>query len=350
MIWKLLIPIALTAYFVNFVNKTASVFGQNTQYLLVAFVLMSAIKIGIVENKGVKLSFLSLVGAFVKIFFIQQIFYAFFCVVGYLFVDAMPVKIDAAMRILSTYLGFFLINNFFEKMIYLGRLLHVGLLAVLEMMKSIFIMGYYQLDDKKRESFENSKIYYFIKKIYSKIKFMLVPSITKKVYTMKQIDTLGNNGRDFEQFVADFYSSKGLSALTTTDLKNDGNLPPAVMRMSGNGEQGVDVIVLFGKEMDIDGEKFTGLLIQCKHYSSTVGNSAIQEIYGAIPMYGRHFNQKFKPMCWTNNYFTPHATELAKSNGVGLIDRDSMMNLLDICVDDGLYGRKQKDNLKYKAA
>lgn len=143
------------------------------------------------------------------------------------------------------------------------------------------------------------------------------------------IDQLGNNGRDFEDYVATLYRSGGFNAKTTTELKNEGNLPDSVMRTAGNGEQGVDVIVFFETNQEIDGEIFSGLLIQCKHYKNTVGNKAIQEIYTAVPMYSKHYNRKFKPIVYTNNFFTKPAKNLAESSGVGLIDRDVLPLVLN---------------------
>jgi HJR/Mrr/RecB family endonuclease len=136
------------------------------------------------------------------------------------------------------------------------------------------------------------------------------------------IDKLGNNGKDFEDFVANLYVKAGFNAKTTTQLKKENNLPESIMKSAGSGEQGVDVIVFFSAPQSIENEVFDGLLIQCKQYSNTVGNKAIQEIYTAVPMYSNHFNKRFKPIVYTNNYFTKPAQNLAKSTNVALIDRD----------------------------
>lgn len=144
----------------------------------------------------------------------------------------------------------------------------------------------------------------------------------KSVISLDFIDKLGNNGKDFEDFIANLYVKAGFNAKTTTQLKKENNLPESIMKSAGSGEQGVDVIVFFNAPQSIDNEVFDGLLIQCKQYSNTVGNKAIQEIYTAVPMYSNHFNKRFKPIVYTNNYFSKPAQNLAKSTNVALIDRD----------------------------
>jgi restriction system protein len=331
------------AYFINFVNKTASVFEPSIQYIIISFVMVSAIRIGFVENKDVKLSFMSLISAFIKVFFIQQIFYAFFCTAWYIFESKVPIKVDASFKIASTYASFWMFNNFWEKFMVMVKGIHWSSIIFVEAMKSLFNLAYFFFVPAKiRAKLKDNVVSKYFAKLWEKYEKINVGVKTLPKYTMKEIDSLGDNGRKYEEFVALFYKNEGFRSYTTTELKEDENLPASVMRMSGNGEQGVDVVVFFEKETLIDNVPYTGLLIQCKQYSSTVGNKAIQEIYGAIPMYEKHFKQKFKPLCWTNNYYTPHATELAKANGVGLIDRNMMMKLLGIETDDGLFGNPKK--------
>lgn len=344
MIWRFLIPIVLTVYFINFVNKIASVFDQSTQYIIISFVMVSAIRIGFLENKNVKLNFMSLIGAFIKVFFIQQIFYALFCTMWYAFESKIPIKLDASFKIASTYISFWMFNNFWEKLIVMVKSLHLLSIVTIEAMRSLMSIIYFAIVPlKTRNMIKNSWIKAQLSKLWHKYETLTIGKPAKMPqFTMKEIDCLGDNGRKYEEFVALFYKNEGFRSLTTTELKADKNLPASVMKMSGNGEQGVDVVVFFDKPQLIDNVSYTGLLIQCKQYSTTVGNGAIQEIYGAIPMYEKHFKAKFKPLCWTNNYFTPHAKELAKANGVGLIDRQVMMKLLGIETDDGLYQSNKK--------
>jgi HJR/Mrr/RecB family endonuclease len=60
-----------------------------------------------------------------------------------------------------------------------------------------------------------------------------------------------------------------------------------------------------------------------------VNNKAVQEIYGAMPMYSKHFKRKFLPMVITNNSYTASAKDLANSNGVILVDRQALGQIIE---------------------
>lgn len=70
----------------------------------------------------------------------------------------------------------------------------------------------------------------------------------------------------------------------------------------GSGDQGIDVIA-YG-----NGKKYG---IQCKYYSSPVGNSAIQEAYAGAKYYNCDV-----AVVMTNNIFTKSAIELSQTTGV----------------------------------
>lgn len=147
--------------------------------------------------------------------------------------------------------------------------------------------------------------------------------------SLNDVDKLGDNGKEFESYIAALYRAKGFNAKTTTELKEDKDMPAEVLENSGQGEQGVDVIVFLPElETHDNGVEFDALLIQCKQYSNTVSNKAVQEIYGAIPMYAKHFKRKFLPVVITNNYFTASAKDLASSNRVIMVDRDQLGELI----------------------
>ena len=63
--------------------------------------------------------------------------------------------------------------------------------------------------------------------------------------------------------------------------------------------------------------------IQCKCYSSNVGNSATQEIYAGKTFYKCHVG-----IVMTNQKFTQSAIELAESNGIILWNRDMILKLI----------------------
>jgi HJR/Mrr/RecB family endonuclease len=148
--------------------------------------------------------------------------------------------------------------------------------------------------------------------------------------TIEEIDKLGDNGRDFEYYIAKLYRACGHISKTTMDLKDENDLPESIMNRAGNGEQGADVLVFFNEPQYVFGSMKDGLIIQCKHYSSTVGNTAVQEVVGAVKMYEKHFLKKLHPMVITNNYLTGPAIDLAKDNEVSYIDRDSICKLIDL--------------------
>lgn len=107
-------------------------------------------------------------------------------------------------------------------------------------------------------------------------------------------------GHDFEFFCAEL-------------LKKNGFLDVEVTK--GSGDQGIDIIAF--KE----GIKYG---IQCKCYSSDIGNKAVQEAFSGKTFYHCHVASVL-----TNRYFTASAKELAESNGILLWDRDYLNNLLE---------------------
>lgn len=77
-----------------------------------------------------------------------------------------------------------------------------------------------------------------------------------------------------------------------------------------SGDQGVDIIAY------ANGKKYA---IQCKFYSSPVGNSAIQEVYAGAKFYNCDMAAVI-----TNSTFTPAAIELANATGVLLWPNDNV--------------------------
>lgn len=100
-------------------------------------------------------------------------------------------------------------------------------------------------------------------------------------------------GHEFEYFCAEFLKKKGYNNISVTQ---------------GSGDQGIDIIAFK------DDVKYG---IQCKCYSSDIGNKAVQEAYSGSRFYDCHV-----PVVLTNRYFTKSAKELAQKNGVLLWDRD----------------------------
>ncbi len=106
-------------------------------------------------------------------------------------------------------------------------------------------------------------------------------------------------GHQFEAFCADVLSKNGYMDVEVT---------------RGSGDQGIDIIAYK------DGVKFG---IQCKCYSSDVGNKAVQEAFSGKTYYKCHVG-----VVLTNRYFTRSAIELSKSNGILLWDRGTLLNMI----------------------
>lgn len=106
-------------------------------------------------------------------------------------------------------------------------------------------------------------------------------------------------GIDFENVLKELYEALGYIVQTTKT----------------SGDQGADLVV------ERDGIK---TVIQAKYYSSSVGNSAVQEVVASKKIYGAE-----KAVVITNNSFTRSAIELANANEVQLIDGLELNALID---------------------
>lgn len=119
----------------------------------------------------------------------------------------------------------------------------------------------------------------------------------ESIATIEKIDRM--SGRQFEEFIADFFKKKGYRTSLTPE----------------SGDYGIDVIVE---------SAFFKIGIQTKCYNDKVSNSAVQEAVTGI----RHYNLD-KAMVITNSYFQPSAITLAKDNNVILLDRDKLIEEIE---------------------
>ncbi len=121
-------------------------------------------------------------------------------------------------------------------------------------------------------------------------------SSSTKPISIDDVDDL--EGFEFESFLTELYAKMGYS----------------VEQTKLSGDQGADLLVTrFGEKT----------VIQAKRYNGTVGNYAVQEIVAACSLYQAHACTVI-----TNSYFTPAAVELAYANGVLLIDRDGLEEII----------------------
>lgn len=105
----------------------------------------------------------------------------------------------------------------------------------------------------------------------------------------------GMSGVEFEKFIQTLFEKRGYIAQTTKT----------------SGDQGIDILASID---DIN------IGIQCKRYSSTVGNAAVQEALA-----GKEFYKLDKVFVVTNNKFSPSAIELAKRTNVAIWDGDKLL-------------------------
>ncbi|HEQ1858446.1 TPA: restriction endonuclease [Providencia alcalifaciens] len=102
---------------------------------------------------------------------------------------------------------------------------------------------------------------------------------------------------EYEMFCADILKENGWEARTT----------------SASGDQGVDVIA---------NKDRCCVAIQCKLYSSTVGNKAVQEVVAGMPYWGANVG-----VVVTNAQYTRSARELAKIHDIYLLHHDELQDL-----------------------
>ena len=116
--------------------------------------------------------------------------------------------------------------------------------------------------------------------------------------TIEVVDKM--EGHQFEHFCADLLSKSGFTDVVVT---------------KGSGDQGVDVVAV---------KDHIRYAIQCKCYSSTIGNTPVQEVSAGKQLYKCHVG-----VVLTNQYFTAGAKELAEATGVLLWDRDELQRMIE---------------------
>lgn len=105
-------------------------------------------------------------------------------------------------------------------------------------------------------------------------------------------------GYDFERFLAEAFRLHGMR----------------VTLLGGSGDQGVDLIVEYNG---------TKVAIQAKGYEHTVSNNAVQEVFA-----GQRIHGCAACMVITNSRFTSGARQAAACLGCGLVDGDSLPDLV----------------------
>lgn len=153
-----------------------------------------------------------------------------------------------------------------------------------------------------KESLASKKIYFsrFSAEAERYVRSILGESAPEtKTTSINNFDYM--EGHDFEYFCADILKKNGFSNVEVTQ---------------GSGDQGIDILATK------DGIKYG---IQCKCYSSDIGNKAVQEAFSGKTFYNCHVGAVL-----TNRYFTASAKELAEKSGVLLWNRDKLNELCGV--------------------
>lgn len=134
---------------------------------------------------------------------------------------------------------------------------------------------------------------------------------------MQSVDAM--DGVTFEHFCAELLEANRFSGVRVT---------------RSSGDYGIDVLAYKGN---------TEYAIQCKNYSSHVGNSAVQEAYS-----GKAYYDCQKAVVMTNNYFTAAAIETARKIGVELWDRNKLYDMIAVKRPDlrKLIKKRKKNDAK----
>lgn len=114
----------------------------------------------------------------------------------------------------------------------------------------------------------------------------------------KDFDSM--DGYEFELFCSNLLSKNGYKDVSVT---------------KSSGDQGIDILAYKA------GKKYG---IQCKCYSSAVGNKAVMEAYAGISFYRCDVG-----VVLTNRYFTPAAKDMATRTGIILWNRDDLLRLIN---------------------
>lgn len=183
------------------------------------------------------------------------------------------------------------------------RTFKIGFNRAMRIMDELHEMGVVseEYDTKPREVLVNRQEYEnIVENYHPKIK-----QETKEEININDRISLYNNqydymeGHDFEYFCAKLLKNNGFTNVEVTQ---------------GSGDQGIDILATK------DGIKYG---IQCKCYSSDIGNKAVQEVFSGKTFYNCHVG-----VVLTNRYFTSSAKELAEKSGVLLWDRDRLNEMI----------------------
>lgn len=126
-----------------------------------------------------------------------------------------------------------------------------------------------------------------------------IERLYERIESAREKDFDSMDGHQFENYCAEI--------LNKNDFKN-------VEVTQGSGDHGIDVLA------EKDNISYA---IQCKCYSSNIGNAAVQQAHT-----GKSIYRKDIAVVLTNRYFTTQAKEEAQVLGVKLWDRDKLKEMI----------------------
>ncbi len=136
--------------------------------------------------------------------------------------------------------------------------------------------------------------------------------LIKNMEFLQSIENLSfSNGKNPSKELAEIREKRSLTEKNFVDrylFKN-------VEVTQGSGDHGIDILA------EKDGITYA---IQCKCYSSNIGNSAVQQAHTGKSLYHKDI-----AVVLTNRYFTPQAKQEAQALGVKLWDRDKLNSMIE---------------------
>ena len=143
------------------------------------------------------------------------------------------------------------------------------------------------------------------------IVFLLCLMLTRKDRALSKVRKLFEGTK--ENLLKDFDQMKGVEFENACAEILHANGYRNIIITQESRDYGVDILC--------DDGKFR-YAVQCKRYSGRVGLNAVQQVDSGYRYYCCH-----KAMVMTNNYYTQQAIDLARRNGVTLIDRDDLLTM-----------------------
>lgn len=123
-----------------------------------------------------------------------------------------------------------------------------------------------------------------------------------KAYGRNSLAYDNMEGHQFEYFCAELLKENRFKNVEVTQV---------------SGDHGIDILA------EKDGITYA---IQCKCYSSNIGNAAVQQAHTGKSLYHKDI-----AVVLTNRYFTPQAQQEAATLGVKLWDRDKLNEMIERC-------------------